>query len=171
MTCLDKFKEPLPPKAAFYSSLYEDDISDEDYEFVQQLYSNFKMKNLGDLHDIYVRSDTALLADVMLNLRNLLFNQKEYALDLCHYFSIPMLSFDCMLKFTESHLELLSDVNMYCYFESGIRGGYCGAQTIRYAEANNKYMPNYDPKLDSSYIMYVDANNLVSLTFNQVFSV
>lgn len=120
-----------------------------------------------------------MLAFVVINLRNLLFD--KYGLDIAQYFSLPMVAFDSMLKSTKSRLELISDPTMHLMIESGIRGiqyliyftsfmninmiltgGYCCSQTLRYAEANNKYLPNYDPTQDSSYIMYVDANNLVS---------
>ena len=60
---------------------------------------------------------------------------------------------------THVKLELLTDIDMVLMFEKEIRGGI--SQAIqRYATANNNYMPNYNPKLTSSYLMYVDANNL-----------
>ena len=59
---------------------------------------------------------------------------------------------------TKQTLELLTDENMLLLFEKGIRGGICEA--ITKCKANNKHMKNYDSTKPSSYLMYVDANNL-----------
>ena len=48
---------------------------------------------------------------------------------------------------------------MLLLFEKIIRGGICQA-VAKYKKANNKYMKNYDSNKPSSYLMYVDANNL-----------
>ena len=66
---------------------------------------------------------------------------------------------EACLKKTKVNLELLTDVDEVLMFEKGIRGGI--SQTVqRYASANNKYMPNFNLKQTSTYLLYVDANNL-----------
>jgi len=61
----DRFDETsIPPKEAFYSRLTRDGISDADYQHAQTVWQEFKCETLGDYHDIYLRMDVLLLADV-----------------------------------------------------------------------------------------------------------
>ena len=82
-----------------------------------------------------------------------------YVLDPAHFLSAPGLSWQACLKKTGVKLELLTDNDMLMIFEEGTRGGMCHA-TYRNAKPNNKYMKNYDENIISSYLEYVDANNL-----------
>ena len=102
-------------------------------------------------------SDTSLLADVFENLRNKCLAVDN--LDPVYYVSAPALSWQSGLKMTGKTLELLSDENILLLLENGIRGGICNAIS-KYAKANNKYMKNNDSNKESTYLMYVDANNL-----------
>ena len=161
MTSFDKFnEEQLPDKKWFYNDLNETDISDEDYAHAQNVWTKLKIKNMGQYHDMYLRTDVLLLADVFEAFRDL--SMQTYGLDPAYYISLPSYSWDCMLKFTGIELELLTDIDMYQMIESGIRGGVSSVMQ-RYAKANNKYMTNYDPSKPSSFIEYVDANNLYGL--------
>ena len=84
---------------------------------------------------------------------------KKLELDPAHFVSLPGLAWQACLKKTNVELELLTDCDMLLMVEEGIRGGICHA-IQRYAKANNKYMKDYDSKKKSSYIQYLEANNL-----------
>ena len=158
MDDFEKFKkQSLPKKTSFFSRLKQEKISDEDFEHAQKVWKEFELKNMGDFHDLYLKTDVLLLADVMENFRKLC--EKHYELDPAHFFTVPGMAWDAMLKITEIKLELLEDVDMLLLIEKGIRGGISNAFK-RYAKANNKFMKDFDPAEKSSFIVYLDANNL-----------
>ena len=75
MNSWERFDESIiPPKEAFYSQLNLENITDKDYEHLKKVWDVFKIKNLGEYHDLYVQSDTLLLADVFENFRNMCLN-------------------------------------------------------------------------------------------------
>ena len=84
---------------------------------------------------------------------------KEDELDPTHFVSLPGLAWQVCLKETSIELELLTDYDMLLMVEKGIRGRICHS-IHRYAKANNKYMQNYNNNEESSYIQYLDTNNL-----------
>ena len=159
MDSLERFKENKPPpKEAFYSRLTGEGISDEGYERVKKVWKVFGMKILQDYHDLYSVTDVLLLADVFENFRNVC--MENYKLDPAHYFTAPGLAWDACLKITGVELELLSDIDMLLMIEKGIRGGVSMISN-RHGKANNKYMgKSFIDTMISTYIMYLDANNL-----------
>ena len=146
----------LKPKN-FTNDLTSEKISYSDYFFYHEVCNTFNIEDLGKYHDLYLKTDVLLLADVFENFRKMCL--AYYGLDPCHYFSTPGLSWDALLKMTGVELELLSDPDMYLFIEKGLRGGV-SIITHRKANANNKYMKNYDKSNPSKYILYLDANNL-----------
>ena len=124
--------------------------------------------DMGDYHDLYVQTDTLLLADVFEKFRDKCI--EIYGLDPSYFYSAPGLAWQACLKKTEVKLELLTDIDMLLMIEKGIRGGMCQS-THRYAKANNKYMKNYYKNIESSYLTYLDASNLYGWTMSQKLSV
>lgn len=131
----------LPTKEEFYSILNNEHISDEDYKRAEKVWSTFKLKNMGEYHDIYLKTGVSLLADVFENFRKI--RLQYYKLDPCHYLTSPGLSWDAMLKMRNMKLELMTDVDMFQFIEKGLRGGISYIAN-RYGKANNKYMKDYD---------------------------
>ena len=98
-----------------------------------------------------------MLADVFRNFTSKCI--EIYELDPTQFLSAPGLAWQAFLKKREVRLKLLTDVDMLLMVEKVIRVGICHA-IYRYAKANNKYMKNYDKNNESSYIQYLDENNL-----------
>ena len=78
------------------------------------------MRTMGDYHDLYLKSDILLLADVFENFRKTC--HQYYKLVTCYYFTSPGLSWDAMLKMTGIRLEHMKDVDMFQFIEKGLRG-------------------------------------------------
>ncbi|CAI2168462.1 50_t:CDS:2, partial [Funneliformis geosporum] len=94
----DRFLETeLPPIHEFYGQL-SGKITQEDYLHAQKLWKEFRCKNLGEYHDLYLKTDVLNLADIWTQLRKM---SMEYdGLDPSHYVSLPSYSWDAMLKMT-----------------------------------------------------------------------
>ena len=150
MTDFEKFKEQLPSKKEFYSSLAGKKISDKEYNHVLNVRNKFQMKTKKDYHDLYLKCDVLLLADVFQKFRNN--SLKNHGLFSSLYLSAPSLSWDAMLKMRKIKLELVTDPDMYIFFEKTTRGGNSYISN-RYSKTNNKYLKSYDPKRESKHII------------------
>ena len=161
-------EEKLSARKHFFSStkkgkidndgkISDGQVSVKDYLTCEKIWDKFKMKNMHDYHDHYLKKDVLLLADVFEKF--IVTCLKFYGLDPYHYFSSPGLSWDAMLKMTGIKLEKISDNDTYSFIEKGQRGGISYI-VKRYAKANNKYMNDYDSEKPSTFITYLDKNNL-----------
>ncbi|KAL5249225.1 hypothetical protein ACHWQZ_G018174 [Mnemiopsis leidyi] len=159
-----KFDEDLPPQHCFYNDMADEALSDEDYALVQGIWTTFDLQCLGDLHDLYVTTDVLLLADVLEKYRKMCWDRM--GLEALCYVSLPSLTFDACLKLTKTKLEIVKDIDMLQMIELGIRGGI-SVISHRHAKANNPEIPNFDPSLPESYLLYIDANNLYGYAMSE----
>ena len=165
MDSFDRFQETeLPLIEKFHSSLTDESISQKDYQHAQKVWKTFSCETLGDYHDLYLKTDVTLLADVFQTFRRTCMN--AYKLDPLHYLTAPGLSWDALLKYSNINLELLTDIDMHMFIEKGMRGGI-SMVSKRHAKANNPDTADYDPEKDNNYIMYYDANNLYGWAMSQ----
>jgi len=159
MQSRDRFNEKLPSIEHFYSSLKGKDISPEKYEHALTVWKYFNIKNMQQYHDLYLETDTKLLAEVFETFREI--SLRDYGIDPCNVFSLPGLTWQAALKFTGEEIDLIRNSTMHLFIEEGIRGGVSMIST-KYSKANNKYMGDYDPTKESKYIIYLDCNALYS---------
>ena len=157
MDSFDKFyEEKLPPIEAYKNDLTGEDLTEEEYQFAQELWKILGLKNLAELHDLYLSTDTNLLADVFNGHRDMAY--KEYQLDPANYVTAPSLSWSAALKKSKVKLQLIDDVDMSLFVDECLTGGYA-AVVEHYAKANNPYLKEYDPEKPNSYILNTDCTN------------
>ena len=95
---------------------------------------------------------------------------RYYGLFPSHYLSAPALSWDAMLNMTKVEFELISDPDMYIFFEKDTRGGLSYISSNRYSKPSNKYFKSYDSKQESKHIISSDANNLYGYAMSKFLS-
>ena len=158
MDSFERFGEAvLPPIERFHSTLKDEDISAADYEHAKNVWNKFNCTNIGDYHDLYLKTDVLLLADVWNCFSKTCFD--NYKLDPAHYVSAPHLTWDAMLLKTSVNIGLLSDPEMFSFYNNNIRGGVCYISK-RHARANHPDLPDYDATMPIVLLPYLDANNL-----------
>ena len=139
MNSFKKFKETkLPDIDCFFS--------EKDYQKTIKVWKKFKIKNLGEYHDLYLKADVLLLCDVFQKFIGVCL--KDYCLDPCHHISLPGPSWDAMLQMIGIQLEKISDINVHLFLEKGIRG--------RISYISKRYR-KFDQNTE---IAYLDINNL-----------
>ena len=166
MDSWDKFEETsLPSIEKFYSNLNMSGFSDGDYQNAFSVWREFKIRNIEEYHDLYLRTDVVLLANVFESFRRVCL--ENYGLDPSQFYTAPLLAWKACLKKTGIRLELLLDPDMLLMFERGIRCRI--TQSVhRWTAAKNPYMGSeYDPSEPTKYLQYLDANNLYGWAMSQ----
>ena len=166
MDSWDKFEETsLPRIEKFYSNLNMSGVSDADYEHACSVWREFKIRNIGEYHDLYLRTEVILLANVFESFGRVCL--ENYGLDPSHLYTAPGLAWKACFKKTGVKLKVLLDPDMLLMFERGIRGGIM--QSIhRWAAVNNPNMGSeYDKNKPTKYLQYLDANNLCGWAMSQ----
>lgn len=142
----------LPPREAFYSDLKMEECSREDYAHAQKVWKTFNCRNMLDYTVLYVRTDTLLLAEVVLAFRNSIWSC--FHLDMCQYLSLPHLAKDIMLKETGAEIDLIADQEMSDLLQKNIRGG------LSYVNLRHAERVGEGEKEERRSLLYLDANNL-----------
>ena len=139
MSDFEKFKEELPSKEKFYSSLTGEN------KHVLKVWNKFEMKTDERYHDLYLKCEVLLLADAFEKFKN---NSLD-GLRPYHYLSASVLSWDAMFNMAKVKLELIPDPDMYIFFQKGTRGG------VSYISDRIK-----NQELESNHNIYLDALKL-----------
>ena len=113
MSNFEKFKEELPSKEKFYSSLSGKKSSDKEYEHVLKVWSKFEMKTMTDYHDLYLKCDVLLLADFFEKFRNNSLKTMDYIRVI--YLNSSALSWVAMLYMAKVELELIPDDDIHSF--------------------------------------------------------
>ena len=165
MNTMERFEETsLPDKGAFYSRLDEKCVSLKHYQHANNVWNSFRCTTMKDYHDLYLKTDVLLLADVFETFQKMAL--ETYKLDPVHYYSLPGLSWDSILKYTEIKIDLITDPDMYQMVEKSMRGGISQI-SHRYAASNYPGMESYDERKPQKILTYQDANALYSWAMSQ----
>ena len=141
----DKFLETkLPPRDQWKDSLRNGAImvTQEEWNHADNLFQTFGCLNLGDYHDLYLKTDTLLLACVFEEFRSLCYT--TYGLDSAHYFTCSHLSGDAFWKHCKADIELLTDREHLEMVENMIRGGVASVFDKKFFKANNRYVAEHN---------------------------
>ncbi|KAK3909637.1 Zinc finger protein 710, partial [Frankliniella fusca] len=165
-TSFDKIvnQTTLPPIDAFYNRLRERGLTPEEYSEARAVWDAFECQNLLQYSNLYNLLDVLLLASFWMRYRDV--TAARFSYEVAHFCSAPGLAMACALKYTRCRVQLLSDSTMSLLFERSIRGGQSYA-ALRYASANVKGQPSYDPDEPERHIRYFDVNALYSLCLSQ----
>jgi hypothetical protein len=148
----------LPPIEAFFDPLSESNLSEQDYAHAKSAWDALRCTTMRDYMLEYLRLDVHQLADDFEEFRSMA--MKDDGLDPAHYMTAPGLSWDAAFLSTGAEVELITDPNMFQFFEDGIRGGMVFVNQHQIAANTPRVPETFNPQEAFCDLMYVDANNL-----------
>lgn len=158
----------LPPKQYFNKGLNSrEEISDEEYAHALETWKETKALNIGEYSKFYLVVDVCGLADVYEKFRN--DSIQAYGMDPIYYLSLPGFAWGAMFRKTQVKLDILTDHQMFVFYEQSIRGGLTQL-TKHYQKADNVYTnpeKHVDENDKSRYLFLFDANGLYSWAMTQ----
>ena len=158
---ISKFEEKkLPARNQWKDSLRNGakKLTEEECNQSQKVYERFNCANLGEYHDLYLKTNTLILACVVEEFRTLGYN--TYGLDSAQYFTCSHLSGDAFLKTSRADIELLTDLDHLEMVEAVVRGGVASVFDKKLFKANNRYVADHKYNDYSTYGVLLDANVL-----------
>ena len=144
-------------------------ITYSDYQHAVSVYNDFGCQKLGDYHDVYLKTDVPLSADIFEKFRSVCLN--AFRLDPSHFYSAPKLSWESMLNSTKVKLGLLQDLDMLLIFRRGFRGGVNGVGELRQFTANNAHLDNFHPRQKTTLGAFYDVTSLYAGTMQEMMPV
>jgi hypothetical protein len=158
MTSLSCLEAKILPEIAYFKDILKGgEISDAEYLRAKKIWEIFDCQTFKDFLLIYNSLDVLQLVEIITKFRNI--SIAKYELDPMHFLSLPGYAWSSFLRFANVKIELITEIDMFLFFEDSIRGGMVDA-TIRYVKANNKYLPTFDATKESVFCLYIDYNSL-----------
>ena len=133
-------------------------ITETDLSHANEVFKKFSCESFGDYHDLYLKTDTLLLAAVFEQLRKVCF--RTYGLDCVQYYSATNLAGDAFMKVCGTSPDFLTEKELLDMAENLMRGGMSSVYTSRLFVANNRYVDKYNEFPPTSFGLMTDANNL-----------
>ncbi len=156
-----KFDEAkLPPIEGWRNNLkeYQYSVTDQELRYANRVFKVFKCRNIGDYHDLYLKTDVLLLADVFEEFRQVCY--ETYGLDPVHYFTASNLAGDSFLKTCRAIIDQMTERIHLDLVERLIRGGIASVFSKRVSTANSPSCPNFNPSERRKELIMLDVNNL-----------
>lgn len=165
LSSIERLQEPtLPPLEQWKDTLDGGNvpISRARYDELCDIFRQLQCHSILEFQHYYVRSDTTLLMDCIENWREYIHSFVN--LDPAYFVGTAGIAWDAMLLHikgcaTTAHLMNMTELDMHHLVKTNIRGGISVISAAN-ARANNPLCPDYDPSKPTSWILYLDANQL-----------